>query len=100
MFKIFKELSTIIVIIFGAESAKWLHNGRCLVMVVLLVIYGDMSEECPNHHPTNRLIVRSMADNNKLKTLTVVWKEDHILQDMQLGVDRNKFEQGCKFDKI
>ena len=36
-----------------------------------------------------------MSDNNKLKTLTVVWKEDHVLQDMQLeGGDL--FEQACK----
>ena len=43
-----------------------------------------MSEECPNHHTANRLIQRSMSDNNMLKTLTVVWKEDRVLQDMQL----------------
>ena len=52
----------------------------------LLVIYGDMSEECPNHQTANRFIPRCMADNNKLKTQkTVVWKEEHILRGMQLG---------------
>ena len=40
------------------------------------LIYGDMSEECPNHHTANQFIRRSMADNNKLKAPTVVWRED------------------------
>ena len=58
-----------------------------------------MSEECPNHHTANRLIQRSMSDNNMLKTLTVVWKEDRVLQDMQLE-GGNLFEQACKIAKV
>ena len=54
------------------------------------LIYGDMSLECLNHQPANRFILRSMADNNMLKTLAVVWKEEHITDVWSYGFWMNE----------
>ena len=74
--QVFRELSM---------NFQNLSHRQCKVMENVFIradvwslIYGDMSLECLNHQRANRFIPRSMADNNMLKTLAVVWKEEHI----------------------
>ena len=78
-----------------------LSHRQCKVMKdvfiradVCSLIYGDMSLECLNHQPANRFIPRSMADNNMLKTLAVVWKEDYWCLVMASGwMKKNIFKK-------
>ena len=89
-----------------------LSHRQCKVMENVFIradvwslIYGDMSLECLNHQPANRFIPRSMADNNMLKTLAVVWKEEHItavwpVMDGWKNMSWWKKKKYCLFDGL